>query len=367
MPNHKRAVVDWEMLSPSSCASLRGAGRVKAEFLFVFPVLVIVWEALLLPMSERLSSRTRRLFWANDGLFLEVFLGDGTSLLEQVSFVTVPRPQVRKLDVRVSVLVLSSWLSFPCSEVVLACRRETYDPFNQVLPVIVQVFGCSRLRFAGDLPTGYDNRPLVREWFKLGVNEVKRGYLCFLNGDIIPSYEWFYAAMRVFRALGRPSNTVVFGTRTEVRPARCFWTINASAPSYRYHLESCLRRSFSWNNPWGMDLVLFHSTFSELDWNVLPDFVVGMCVWDNFFQGWANCRCETVAMDFYPMVFHVSHPANACNRTNLRYFRVAARCSPLNAPHHYASHAVWHLNYRQQQVRNSRTGEVVPLAGSRTR
>ena len=290
------------------------------------------------------------------GCALGVQLLPSAKFVEQLSLVTIPKPQTHKSDVRVSILVLSAWLSLSVSKVILASKKETYDPQGWVLPTIFRVFGESRVRFAGDLGVGYGERPLIREWFNLGVREVTLGYLCFLNADIVPSGDWFRVAMRAVRTLDSPSSTIIFGTRTEVRPTRNLWTLNISDPLYRYRLESYLRESQWWNNPWGMDVVLFHSSFRALKWELFPDFVVGMCVWDNYFQGWANRNCQTVSMDFYPMVFHLSHGANACNQSNLKHFRSMARCALSEAPHHYAKDAVWHLDYRANTLRNRLTG-----------
>jgi hypothetical protein len=75
------------------------------------------------------------------------------------------------------------------------------------------------------------------------------------------------------------------------------------------------------DNPYGMDVVMVHSSFRGLAWQELPDFVIGMCVWDNFFMGWANYGCNTVSMNFEVKLFHVDHGGNACNAKNYNFFR----------------------------------------------
>ena len=284
-----------------------------------------------------------------------------TTMCEQITFITIPRPQKRERDILMSIRVLAAWLSFPFARVILAINENSYDPQNRVLPMVARVFGRSRLRFTGDLPTGYDNRPLIREWFKMGTREVRDGYLCFLNGDIIPSYQWLHVSMRVFRTLNKRNRTVIYGTRTHISEKKELWKLNISDVNYRQQLERYCTDNVKWHNPNGMDLFLIHATMSVLNWDDFPDFVVGMCVWDNFFQGWANTRCDTVTLNFDPMLFHVEHQQNACNSTNFKIFRIIARCGEVVAPLHLYHDAKWHLHLRKNQLKSTATGEILEL------
>jgi hypothetical protein len=98
------------------------------------------------------------------------------------------------------------------------------------------------------------------------------------------------------------------------------------------------------DNPFGMDIVFVHSSFCQLEWAELPDFVVGMCVWDNYFMGWANRRCNTVTMNFNVRVFHVDHPPNACNDQNYNHFRRMSYASAFFEGFQEHSAASWELS-----------------------
>lgn len=245
----------------------------------------------------------------------------------------------------------------------MVCNESSYDPYDQVLPQIYKQFGRDTIQFAGDLPTGYEGRPLIREWFKLGMSLVDRGFVCFLNGDIILPKDWMRTAYRVFDTMQDKLNTtLVYGTRTDVHQSDQLWTLDQNDPLFLENLAQYLSSKVRCNNPYGMDLVMVDSSFRALNWDELPDFVVGMCVWDNFFQGWANKRADTVSMNFNPRMYHVDHRPNACNDSNYLYFRKMARASRVFGGFQEHYHARWTLKYASAQLTSRRLGTSINLA-----
>ena len=225
---------------------------------------------------------------------------------EPVSFFAIPRPQLTAAFRRSSELVLGSWLSLPASRVFLFGQRGQFDPTGRLVAQLELLFGRGRLLFIGELPCGYEDRPLIREWFKMGMRLVTSGFAVFLNADIIVPWAWLARGCAILRSLNL-CNGLVYGTRTDVRVSPALKFVNVSSSSFLRDLESYCLTHARLNYVCGMDLVLVHSSFSALVWDELPDFVIGLCYWDVFFQGWANRRCQTVAVLFRPTIFHLDH------------------------------------------------------------
>ena len=288
---------------------------------------------------------------------------DGRLPCEPITFLTVPKPQRKKLQVRRSIIVLSNWLAFPNSKVVMMTDPATYDPTGAVLPVLEQMFGprIRRIVFAGELPAGYSERPIVREWFRVGQAVVRSGYLCFLNGDIIVSRKWMKTAMRVFTGLKDKERVLVFGTRTDVRQWRGFYNIDVQSPTFVSDLENYCESNRMFDNFWGMDLFMIHSSMPA--WNVsdIPEYVIGLCVWDNWFMSWATRNFETVTMNFNPMLCHVNHERNACNGTNFEYFGNITNNWHLKLRLHRHYRARWMVDYNKSVLVSRYHRRVVRL------
>jgi hypothetical protein len=266
-------------------------------------------------------------FWLNPALNWDA---------HTLTFISVPKPQKLTDQIEMAKIVLRVWLTYPFTRIILYTTEAEYDPNHMVVPFVREMFGTDRLVFAGNLPGGYEGRALVREWFLHGFRQVKAGYICFLNGDIIIPPLWMNSAMAIFNAFGEAERrrVLIYGTRTDVhRRPGVFW-LDAAAPRWIWELTDWLGRNARGNNPYGMDVVLVHSSFNALRWTELPDFVIGMCVWDNFFMGWADKRATTVSMNFEAKMYHVDHPPNACNDQNYEYFRAMSYRSKLFAGFH---------------------------------
>jgi hypothetical protein len=239
------------------------------------------------------------------------------------TFVTVPRPQLIPDQIEMTKHVLTVWLSYPYSRVCMLSSASEYDPLNTIIPYVTDRFGSDRLIFVEALPTGYAGRPLVREWFISGMNHVKDGFVIFTNGDIIVPPRWIQMARRIFDTFKQSSldQTLIFGIRTDVNRAPNIFKFNRKSLNFVTDLVRHLETNSRSDNPYGMDLVMVHSSFQALKWEQFPNFVVGMCIWDNFFMGWASAWANTVSMNFNVKIFNVDHPPNACNESNMEYFR----------------------------------------------
>jgi hypothetical protein len=163
-----------------------------------------------------------------------------------------------------------------------------------------------------------------------GTRMVQTGFICFINGDVIPLPQWMNAARRIFKTLwsNHLHDTMIYGTRSDCYRNNSIFSIDLTAPDFLDRLNDWLEGHVRSHNRWGLDAMMFHSSFRALNWADLPDFVVGMCVWDNYFMGWANERINTVSMNFNVHLFHVDHPPNACNEGNYVFFRAMSARSP---------------------------------------
>jgi hypothetical protein len=285
------------------------------------------------------------------------FIGEQT-----ITFLTVPKPQKLPDQIQMAKLCLSVWLTYPFIKVVMFTNESDYDPTNAIIPYICTRFGAHRIRFVDTLPTGYDGRPLIREWFKTGMSMVQSGFICFINGDIIPLPQWMNAARRIFKTFqaNHLHDTILYGTRSDCHRDPGVFDIDIEAPDLFDKLDRWLERHVRSHNPWGLDAVLLHSSFTALNWDELPDFVVGMCVWDNYFMGWANVRVNTVTMDFNVHIFHVDHPPNACNDSNYYYFRMMSARSRHFAGFQEHDRARRHLDLKNGRI-NGRFGAEGPV------
>jgi hypothetical protein len=278
-----------------------------------------------------------------------------------LTFVTVPRPQTLPDQIAMAKIVLRVWLTYPFTRVLMFTSPAEYDPLDQIIPFVREAFGPYRLSFGGNLSTGYGGRPLIRDWFTEGFRLVKSGYIAFTNGDIIFTPLWMNAAMAVFEALPDRGLTLIYGTRTDVHRRAGIFNLSPALPTFVHDLVRWLGENVRCNNPYGMDVVLVHSSFRPLKWAEIPDFVVGMCVWDNYFMGYANQRAHTVSMDFGPKVFHVDHPPNACNDENYGHFREMSYRSPHFVGFHEHSQAQWMLRLGRGKLEKSLRGGDVNL------
>ena len=272
-----------------------------------------------------------------------------------VTFVTVPKAQTEDRQIQRSLIALADWLSFPNSRVLMTTDRATYDPQNRILPKLEQVFGRldKRIIFTGELPTGYDGRPLVREWFRVGRETIKEGYLVFLNSDIVVTFEWMTVAMRVFHSLPM-DEVMIYGVRNGLRDDDTIFNMDIGSPSFPRNLHRYCVANQTGNNPYGMDLFMIHSSMREWDYDDFPGYVVGLCVWDNSFISWANHNFQTVTTNFNPTIYHIEHGRNKCNNENYRYFRSMAARWHVRPTFQVHRNAVWRLDYKSETLRGRR-------------
>jgi hypothetical protein len=280
-----------------------------------------------------------------------------------LTFVTVPKPQLIPDQIEMAMIVLRVWLTYPFTRVLMFTTPSEYDPTNQIIPFVHSTFGASRLVFGGNMSLGYERRPLIKDWFTEGFRLVKTGFIAFINGDIIVTPLWMNAAMATFDAFGKAGlhKTMIYGTRTDVQRRSDVFYISRESPRFVWELVRWLEKNTRCNNPYGMDLVLVHSSFDVVNWGELPGFVVGMCVWDNYFMGWANHRANTVTMDFGPKVFHVDHPPNACNDQNYGYFRHMSYGSRYFAGFQEHHQANWKVKIEEGKLWGRMRREAVTL------
>jgi hypothetical protein len=269
---------------------------------------------------------------------------------ERLTFVTVPKPQTIPDQIEMAKIVLRVWLTYPFTQILMFSSPSEYDPENKIIPFVRDTFGPDRLSFGGNLSTGYEGRPLIRDWFTEGFRLVESGYIAFTNGDIIFTPLWMNTAMEIFDALADHNRTLVYGTRTDVHRREGVFNLSQTSPPFVHDLVRWLEQNVRCNNPWGMDVVLVHSSFNALTWSEHPDFVVGMCVWDNYFMGYANIRAATVSMNFGPKLYHVDHPPNACNDDNYDYFRGVSASSRHFNGFQTHSDAEWWVRLNEGQL-----------------
>lgn len=283
------------------------------------------------------------------------------------SFVSVPKSQRTPEQISRSLLILTSWLRFENVRVVLACSEQYFDPTRAILPKIRVEYG-DRIYCTGNLATGYQGRPLIREWFLVGMRNVTSDFLVFLNSDIFVTPEFMRIIPCVFDAFPVPqqSKVVLFGGRVNLNHSdhglRVLWD-SGNATGFETRFSSYVRSNYHSNLRFGLDAIVVQSRFNGLDLSRLPDFVVGMCAWDNFFMAWANSQCLTVTTQFVVPVYHINHGMHACTHNNTKYFMNMARRSKSFRGFQAIEHSRWSLSKNERfLLPRHKTDSLIPVS-----
>jgi hypothetical protein len=304
---------------------------------YLILALIIIFHLLFFSISTYFFTKSILFFGIPAGVQL------GIPPSQTLTFIFVPKPYPSPYEIAMAKIILQVCLSYPFTQILMFRNQTEYDPSNEIVPFIHQMFSPDRLQFAAALPTGYKNRPLLRNWFIEGCRLVKHGYLCFLNGDMIIPPFWMNAAMAIFEVFHETnlSKTLIYGIRTDVYRRDGIFELSRKKSTFVYDLVAWITKNIRGDGPYGMDVVLIHSSFDALNWTQLPDFVLGMPIWDNYFMGWANQRVNTVSMNFGAKIYYIDHSHTHLNDENFEYFRTMSAESPHFAGFQEHHQATW--------------------------
>lgn len=236
--------------------------------------------------------------------------------VEEITFISVPRPLKKDKAKRSMKLALSSWLAAsPKSHVLLFINRTEFDKSGKFTNEIDQLFGKDRVIYAGDIRTDLKNVPYINEWFIQGIMQSPSKYVCFINSDIVLSSNWLKRVKQVFSIPEMQDKPLVLiGQRIDFDlKEESFKTIEFSKFHNNEHellneIDSLVNKSqHSDHSPYGVDTFTFRADKPPFDPYLIPPFIMGRYNWDNWIIGWLNHISETITFNLNPPIYHINH------------------------------------------------------------
>jgi hypothetical protein len=212
-------------------------------------------------------------------------------------------------------LSICSWLAAsPSANVLLFLNRTEFDLCSRVQFEIDEQFGAGRVVFAGKIRADDSGVPYINEWFIEGMRQKTSRYVCFINSDILISARWFSCARQIFKVMGYDRNVLLIGQRID------FVLIDSEYDKLRFtqnsllvDIDSMVQRSPHSNYCVdGIDSFTFNVNLPPFNAAMIPPFLMGRPVWDNWLIGWCNQISDTVTFNLDPPIYHINH----VNHTN---------------------------------------------------
>jgi hypothetical protein len=229
--------------------------------------------------------------------------------IDEITFISVPRPNLKPEAYNRTKLALSSWLSCsPRSTVLLFVNRTEFDPSGHLPDELDRLFGVGRVIYGGPIKHDFGGVPYIDDWFRQGIRRSPSKYVCFINADIVLSGKWLGRAKQVFRAMeGR--GIVVIGQRIDfdLEMAR-FEKLSFRQESLLGEIDEMVENSkHEDHSPYGVDTFLFQIEQLPFEPERIPPFIMGRYNWDNWIVGYLNRICETVTFNLSPPIYHMNH------------------------------------------------------------
>ena len=229
--------------------------------------------------------------------------------VEEITFVSVPRPFMKKDVYNRNKLAISSWLS--CSnksKVLLFVNRSDFDPTGEFPNEIDELYGKNRVIYAGPIRSNINNIPYIDEWFKKGIDLSESKYICFINGDIVLSSKWLLRVKQVFQVMKNKS-IVMIGQRIDFTLNQGdFQNLRFNSSNLLEEIDNMVENSIhSDHSPYGVDTFTFRIDKLPFNVNLIPPFIMGRYNWDNWLVGYLNSVCETITFNTNPPIYHVDH------------------------------------------------------------
>jgi hypothetical protein len=225
--------------------------------------------------------------------------------LEEITFISAPRPNLKPEAYNRVKLAISSWLSIsPRSNVLLFVNRTSFKVLAEELE---RLHGPGRLMYGAPIKQDMADTPYIDDLFRQGIQRSPSTYVCFINADILISAHWFARVQQVFHLMvDRP--ILVIGQRVDfdLDPARLH---NFSFTRSLLHKIDILVNSSRHvkHSPDGIDSFTFRTDYLPFEPGLIPPFLMGRYWWDNWIVGYANTVCDTITFLSTPPIYHINH------------------------------------------------------------
>ena len=229
--------------------------------------------------------------------------------IEELTFITVPRPFMNGEIFERNKLAIHSWLS--CSNrsrVLLFVNRTEFDPSGEFPKLLDNLYGSNRIEYLGPIRSDHNNIPYIDDWFRKGAMYSKSKYVCFINGDIVLSSMWLRRVKQVLTVMsGKP--TVLIGQRIDFQlNKKKLLELNYGSDSFLEEIDDMVESSpHEEHSPYGIDTFTFDVENIPFNIDLIPSFYMGRYNWDNWLVGWLNQICETVTFNLDPPIYHINH------------------------------------------------------------
>jgi hypothetical protein len=239
--------------------------------------------------------------------------GDGVvyTEVEELTFISVPRPLKEEKQYKRMKLAIGSWLACsPHARVILFINRTNFDPSGKFPNELESEFGENRVTYAGAIRADFSGVPYINDWFIQGVRHAKSRYVCFINSDILLSGKWLKRVRQVFQAMPDDLKPVLIGQRIDfdMQDSR-YKRLTFSQEQLLKDIDSLVDSSkHSDHSPYGVDTFTFRIDPLPFDVEKIPPFVMGRYNWDNWLIGWLNKICDTITFNLDPPIYHMNHP-----------------------------------------------------------
>jgi hypothetical protein len=228
--------------------------------------------------------------------------------LDEITFVSVPRPNLSASAHGRTKLAIASWLcASPSARVLLFVNRTEFDPSGRLPAELDRLFG-ARVIYGGPIKRDFGGVPYIDDWFRQAVRRAPSRFVCLINADILLSAAWLARAKQVYRAIG-DAPIVVIGQRIDFDlNETLFAELSFSQGSLLPEIDAMVRKSrHSEHSPYGVDNFLFEIERLPFDPERIPPFIMGRYNWDNWVIGYLNGICDTVTFNLNPPIYHINH------------------------------------------------------------
>ncbi|OHT04766.1 hypothetical protein TRFO_06211 [Tritrichomonas foetus] len=235
--------------------------------------------------------------------------------VDELTFVSVPRPLKKDKQKRTMKLALSSWLACsPKSRVLLFIERDEFDPTGKIPDEIDNIFGKDRVIYAGGIRCDHSGVPYIHEWFIQGIKQSPSKYITFINSDILLSENWLKRVKQIFNIMD-DKPTVLIGQRIDFDlKGEKFQKLIFSQDKLLNSIDNMVQESkHSDHSPFGIDTFTFRADKPPFDPEMIPPFMMGRYNWDNWLIGWFNRICDTVTFNLDPPIYHINHNRHSFN------------------------------------------------------
>ena len=231
--------------------------------------------------------------------------------VDELTFITVPRPLLKDKQRQTMKLALASWLG--CSKkshVLLFINRSEFDPTGKIPDEIDKEFGSGRVIYAGGIRSDHSGVPYINEWFIQGIKHSPSKYVTFINSDILLSSGWLNRVKQVFGIMeSHDLPAFLIGQRIDFDlKDEQFKMIKFTQKDILSTIDHVVEiSSHNDHSPYGIDTFTFKADDPPFDPQMIPPFIMGRYNWDNWIIGYLNRVCETVTFNLDPPIYHINH------------------------------------------------------------